>query len=162
MSARKQRRQLYTPTPTEASSRQSSLWASWTASKGFQRPVKQEGGKYWPRGAFPCRPQFSHGVEACSPPARVGAQPLVSGAAELTVSTQCRACCLKLSGAPQRSHTGCLLLLTHNALGQRSSRYCKRTSNLQPGRQHRTADELLRDQTRQATGARGRACEESA
>ena len=45
-----------------------------------------------PRGAFTCSPQFSLGVEACSPPARVGTQPLVSGAAELTVSAQCRVC----------------------------------------------------------------------
>lgn len=60
--------------------------------------------------------------------------------------------CLKLSGAPRRSRTGSLLLLTPNSLAQKSSRRRKSTSSLQPRRRHVTADALLRGQ--RATGTR--------
>lgn len=60
--------------------------------------------------------------------------------------------CLKLSGAARRGRTGSLLLLTRNSLAQKSSRYRKGTSSLQPRRRHVTADALPRGQ--RATGTR--------
>ena len=69
-----------------------------------------------PCRAFTCGPQFSLGVEACSPPARVGMQPLVSGAAELTVSAQCRVYLSEaVWGTPKEATQGpCFcLLVTH-------------------------------------------------
>ena len=126
MSARKQRRQLYTATP-----QRSGLLASWAAPKGLQQPVKQERGKHGlkdsPRGPG------SAGVEACRRlPGGNAALGFWGSRADCIFNVGC--VCLKLSGAPRRSRTGSLLLLAPNSLAQKSPRHRKGTSSLQPRR----------------------------